>query len=150
MSNFRLRRSIGNHPSQVTSGRRMFVEQLGDGRSAWARRWSDLTLAHASDLGGLDMLSEAQISICRRAAVLECELESAEGRLSAGLPVDIELYGCLSGRLCRMLELIGIRRVTKPADPLSDFAKAFEGHAAAPIDDDDEPNDDEPLAIEEG
>jgi len=127
----------------------MFAD-IGDGRTVWARRWNDLVLMHASDLGGYDMLSEAQLSICRRVSTLECELESMEGRKSAGLPVDIELYGRLSGRLCRMLELIGIRRLTKPLDPLSEFAKAVEGYAPAPVDDDDEPDDDVPAAIEEG
>ena len=147
-SSFRLRRSITNNPSPVTSGKRMFVD-LGDGRSAWARRWNELVLTHASDLGGYDMLSEAQISICKRAATLECELESMEGCKSAGLPVDIEVYGRISGRLCRMLELIGTRRLTRPIDPLSEFAKAVEGYALAPVDD-DEDDEDEPLPIEEG
>ena len=77
---------------------------------------------------------------------MECELEAMEGRMSAGMPVDIELYGRLAGRLCRFLELIGIQRLTKPVDPLNDLAKAFE---AKPIDD-DEPSVDEPLPIEEG
>jgi len=39
------------------------------------------------------------------------------------------------------------KRLTKPIDPMSDLAKALEG-AAKSID--DEPNDDEPLLIEEG
>jgi hypothetical protein len=134
----------------VTKGTRMFVDPLADGRSAWARRWNDLVLMHASDLGGYETLSEAQISICKRVATLECELESMEGRKSAGMPVDIEVYGRISGRLCRLLELIGIRRLTKPLDPLSEFAKAVEGYAAAPIDDDSDGSDDEPLPIEKG
>jgi hypothetical protein len=48
----------GGHlrPSKVTSGRRLFV--IGDGRSAWTRRWNDLILAHVSDLGGPETLSE--------------------------------------------------------------------------------------------
>jgi hypothetical protein len=51
--------------SKVTTGRRAFVE-IGDGRSPWARRWSDRILAHANDLGGPELLSEAQIplSLC--------------------------------------------------------------------------------------
>jgi hypothetical protein len=61
----------------------MFVA-LGDGRTAWAKRWNDLVLTHANDLGGFDMLSEAQLSICRRAAAIECELESMEGKMSTG------------------------------------------------------------------
>jgi hypothetical protein len=44
----------------------------GDGRSAWGRRWRDLILSHANDLGGIELLSEAQISICRRVSAMEC------------------------------------------------------------------------------
>ena len=65
------------------------------------------------------------------------------------MPVDSDQYGRLASRLCRLFELIGIRRLTKPLDPLSEFAEAFAGQAAVPIDD-DEPNDDEALPIEEG
>jgi hypothetical protein len=125
----------------------MFAD-IGDGRTVWARRWNDLVLMYASDLGGYEMISEAQISICKRVATLECELESMEGRKSAGMPVDIEVYGRISGRLCRLLELIGVRRLSKPLDPLSELAKAVEGYAVAPVDDDDDGDDNEPLAIE--
>ena len=76
MSEFRSRIRIvhnsGRNPSresQVTTGKRCFVD-IGDGRSAWAKRWGDLILAHANDLGGLEMLSEAQISLCRRASAI--------------------------------------------------------------------------------
>src|SRR5262245_14893200 len=96
-----LQRQIGHNSSQVTKGKRMFVE-LGDPRSAWARRWNDLVLTHANDLGGYETLSEAQISICRRAATIECQLESCEGHMSAGQPIEIELYGRLTARLCRL------------------------------------------------
>jgi hypothetical protein len=40
-------KSIGRR-SKVTTGRKAFVE-IRDGRSPWARRWSDLIFAHASD-----------------------------------------------------------------------------------------------------
>src|SRR5215469_4510814 len=118
MPTYPLRRTISRKPSKVTSGKRMFIDPLADGRTAWAKRWNDLVLTHASDLGGYDMLSEAQISICRRAAALECELEAMEGRMSAGIPIEIEVYGRLTGRLCRLFEIIGVRRLTKPIDPL--------------------------------
>ncbi len=138
VTSYQLQRRIGHNSSRVTKGKQMFVE-LGDTRSAWARRWNDLVLRHASDLGGYDMLSEAQISICRRAATLECELESMEGRKSAGMPIEIEVYGRLAGRLRRMLELIG----TKPPDALTELAKAFEGYPPTPPPNDDEDEEDE-------
>jgi hypothetical protein len=124
----------------------MFVD-LGDARTSWAKRWADLILAHANDLGGLDLLSEAQISICRRAAAIECELESMEGRMSASQPIDIAVYARLTGVLCRLLELVGIRRLTKPLDPTGALAKALEAYPATAIDEDDE---DAPMPIELG
>src|SRR5262245_25079912 len=93
-------------------------------------------------------ISEAQLSICRRAAALECELEATEARLSEGQQVDLDQYARLTSRLCRLFELIGTRRLTRPVDPLSELAKAVEGYAAAPIDDDDG-DENEPLSIEE-
>jgi hypothetical protein len=119
----------GRRASKVTTGRNLFVEG-GDGRSAWARRWNDLIFAHVADLGGPELLSEAQISIIRRASAMECELEAMEGRMSAGEPIDTDVYGRLAGRLCRLFELIGIRRLARPIDPYHDLAKALEAYPA--------------------
>jgi hypothetical protein len=123
--------------SKVTTGRRVFVES-GDGRSAWARRWKDLTIAHVNDLGAPDDLSEAQISICRRAATMEIKLEALEARMSEGQHVDIDQYSRLTGRLCQLFDLIGTKRSTKPVDPQSELVKAMQAYAGEPIDDDDE------------
>ena len=45
--------------SAVTSGRQLFID--GDPNSAWARRFHDSLIGHVNDLGGADMLSDAQI-----------------------------------------------------------------------------------------
>src|SRR5262249_41081128 len=66
------------------------------------QRWRDLILAHASDLGGPEVLSEAQISICRRSAAIEVALEQIEARMSEGQQIDLDQYGRLTGRLCRI------------------------------------------------
>jgi hypothetical protein len=68
--------------SAVTSGRKLFVD--GDPNSAWSRRYHDLVGGHVSDLGGKDRLSEAQLSLIRRASAIELELEQMEGQLSMG------------------------------------------------------------------
>src|SRR5262249_7123661 len=60
--------------SAVTSGRKLFVE--GDPNSAWSRRYRDLVSHHVADAGGRDMISEAQLSLIRRASALELELEA--------------------------------------------------------------------------
>jgi hypothetical protein len=141
-----LQRRVNHNSSQVTKGRRMFVDPLADGRSAWARRWNDLVLMHASDLGGFDMLSEAQRSICKRASAIECELEAMEGRMATSQPIEIAVYARLTGVLARLLELVGIRRLTKPLDPTSELARALKALPATAIDDDE----DELLPIEAG
>src|SRR5262249_4306002 len=71
--------------SAVTSGRRLFVE--GDSGSAWGRRFHDLVAGHVADLGGRDLLSEAQVSLIRRASSIECELERLDAALSRGEPI---------------------------------------------------------------
>jgi hypothetical protein len=94
--------------SRVTTGRAVFVE--GDGNSRWARRYRDLIAAHCQDLGGVDMLSQAQVSLVRRASAIELELEQAEGRLSMGEPVDLDSFGRAASHLRRLFEVLGIGR----------------------------------------
>jgi hypothetical protein len=147
MTIHRLQRRIGHNSSQVTKNLRMFVDPHADGRSMWARRWNDLVLMHANDLGGFDMLSEAQLSICKRAAALECQLESLEGKMSTGEAIDVDQYARLARTLARLFELIGIKRLARPIAPEDELARALNGYAGGPVDDDES---DEPAPIEEG
>jgi hypothetical protein len=113
--------------SAVTSGRQLFIE--GNPHSAWSRRFHDLVLGHVGDLGGADLLSEAQFSLIRRAAAIECELERLDARLSAGEPVDLDSYGRCAGHLRRLFETIGVERRSRDVTPsLADIAAEI--HAA--------------------
>jgi len=105
--------------SATTNGNRAFALG-GDGRGAWVRRWKDLTELHVGDLGGPDTLSEAQLSLCRRAATLEVQLEQLEATMSEGkdTPRQLDLYNRLSGNLRRILETIGLYRVARPIDAI--------------------------------
>jgi hypothetical protein len=94
--------------SAVTNGRRLFVE--GDGNSAWSRRYRDLIAGHVSDLGGDATLSEAQLSLIKRASAIECELEQLEGRLSMGEQVDLDCFTRAASHLRRILETLGLER----------------------------------------
>jgi hypothetical protein len=94
--------------SAVTNGKRAFVD--GNGNAAWTRRWRDLVLAHEQDLGGADVLSEAQSSLVRRVSTIEIELEQREGMLSKGEPVDLDSYTRAASHLRRILETLGIER----------------------------------------
>jgi hypothetical protein len=101
--------------SAVTSGRQLFID--GNPHSAWSRRFHDLVLGHVSDLGGADLLSEAQFSLIRRAAAIECELERLDARLSIGEPVDLDSYGRCAGHLRRLFETIGVERRARDVTP---------------------------------
>jgi hypothetical protein len=94
----------------VTSGWKLFVD--GDPNSAWSRRYHDLAVRHTINLGGKDLLSEAQMSRVRRAAALGCELEQMEGRMSLGEQVDI------ASRWARYASLSCLANENAPFSPL--------------------------------
>jgi hypothetical protein len=103
--------------SAVTNGRRLFVE--GHGNSAWSRRYRDLIAGHVSDMGGRGQLSEAQISLIKRASAIELELEQSEGKLSMGQEIDLDQYTRAAGHLRRILETLGVERRAKDVTPNS-------------------------------
>jgi hypothetical protein len=101
--------------SAVTSGRKLFVE--GDPNSAWSRRYSDLVNHHVQDIScglGRNVLSEAQLSLIRRASAIECELERLDALLSVGEEINLDEYGRATSHLRRLFEVLGVER--KPRD----------------------------------
>jgi hypothetical protein len=102
--------------SRATNGRRVFA-QGGDGRSPWVRRWRDLIEIHCNDCGGLGAMSEACLSLIRRANTLEIQLEQLEAKMSEGTEVDIESYSRVAGHLRRILESLGLDRKQRDATP---------------------------------
>ena len=101
--------------SAVTSGRKLLIG--GDPNSAWSRRYRDLVVRHISDLGGRTELSEAQLSLVRRAAALACELESMEARMSQGEGINLDSFGRAASHLCRIYEAIGLKREPRDVTP---------------------------------
>ena len=105
-----------------------------DGRSTWARRFRDLIQAHLNDLGGDDVVSEAQRSIVRRAATLTTELERLEQRFAlAGeaLPAELGLYQTTANSLRRLLESLGIKRAS-PRDITPSLGEYLENRETLP------------------
>ena len=93
--------------SAVTSGRKLFVE--GDSNSAWSRRYYDLCSHHINDISrglGRNVLSEAQLSLIRRAAAIECEIERLDALLSLGEAVNLNEYGRATSHLRRLFEVL--------------------------------------------
>ncbi len=81
--------------SRVTNGSALLPNI--DGRSSWARRCRDVLALHVSDLGGDEAVSEAERSICRRAAVLTTELELLEARFAqSGEVLARRTWTCIS------------------------------------------------------
>jgi hypothetical protein len=101
--------------SKVTNGRSPFVE--ADGRGPWARRWRDVLSQIISDLGGPDLLSEAQRQLARRAATISIMCERLEGEAAQGVEIDLIVYGMLTDRLGRVTGRLGIKRVARPITP---------------------------------
>ena len=110
--------------SSVTNGKRLFVEHRGD--TAWARRFRDVLVEIISDLGGLDVLSEGQKQLARRAATLCITCERMEGKAAAGEEIDLTAYGMLTDRLGRTFARLGLKR--RPRDVTPDplvFARTY-------------------------
>jgi len=103
--------------SAITSGRQLFVG--GNPNSAWSRRYFDLCSHHIQDISrglGKNVLSEAQISLIKRASSIECELERLDALLSLGEAVNLNEYGRATSHLRRLFEVLGVER--KPRDLL--------------------------------
>ena len=57
------------------------------------------------------MLSEAQLSLIRRASAIECELERLDAALSLGEAVDLDSYGRATSHLRRLFVTLGLGRI---------------------------------------
>jgi hypothetical protein len=90
-----------------------------DGRGAYARRLRDVFRAHVSDLGGDDIISEAERSICRRVATLTCELEHLEYRFATeeSDPFLLDAYQRGANTLRRLLQAVGLQRRARELVP---------------------------------
>jgi hypothetical protein len=107
--------------SAVTNGR-LFAAAIRDGRSGWSRRVNDLIALYVADLGGEDVVTEAERSIIRRIACGTAELEWIEQKFAlspTGPGADaLDLYFRGANSLRRQLEAIGLKRVAKDITPL--------------------------------
>jgi hypothetical protein len=76
-----------------------------------------LIVGHISDYGGSDLLSEAQLSLIRRAAAIEAELERLDAMLSRNEHVDLGQYGRAASHLRRLFETLGLERKARDVTP---------------------------------
>jgi len=97
--------------SAVTNGSELLPGL--DGRSLWARRFRDLIAQHTADLGGEANVSQAQLSLIRRAAALTVELERWETRFAdddGAKAQALDQYQRCLNSLRRVLETLGLDR----------------------------------------
>ena len=84
-----------------------------DRRSREGRRFRDLQIAYADDLGGPDGLSEVERTLIRQAATLQIQAERVQAAVLRGEAVGEEQLTRLSNALARVLAALKTR--TKPA-----------------------------------
>lgn len=87
-----------------------------DGRSVVARRYRDIAIALADDLGGQDKLSEPTKILVRQTAAIAVQVEALQSKIVAGEDVNLEQLTRLSNVLGRTLQRLGMKRpAPKPA-----------------------------------
>lgn len=99
------------HKSKAGNGKLL---PLSDGRSATARRFNDLVLDIAADLGGIEHLSTAEMQLIRRASMLSAECERQEAlAVREDMTFDADSYVVKTNALKRVLEVLGLKRVPR-------------------------------------
>jgi hypothetical protein len=106
----RNRRGHGNpraQQSRMSNGSKL-VNGV-DGRSAWVRRAKEQIIAHCQWRGGEANCSSAELSLIRRAACLEVELERMEQDFATtgeAIPEAVDCYARIVGNLRRTFETL--------------------------------------------
>lgn len=123
------RLSSGSDSEASTSIRLRTLDDI-DGRTRAARIAKELVVALESDLGG--DLTAAQRELVKRAALLGAIVGDAEAAWLERRPTDLNLYGTLADRQRRILEALGLRRVSRDVTPSVDeyLRKKREAEAA--------------------
>jgi hypothetical protein len=94
-----------------------------DGRSVVARRYRDVAIALADDLGGQDKLDEASKVLVRQAAALTVQTETLHSKIVAGEVVDDEQPTRLANALGRTLQRLGLRKRAPKPPTLADVLR---------------------------
>jgi hypothetical protein len=102
-----------------------------DGRSVVARRYRDVAIALADDLGGQDKLSEPTKILVRQAAALTVQVEVLQGKIVAGDDVNLEQLTRLSNVLGRTLQRLGLKKPAPKRGPtLAEYLAAKRNEAS--------------------
>jgi hypothetical protein len=109
--------------SRITNGSKMVANV--DGRSAEARRYKDLTMSLADDLGGASALTEAQRALVRQAAAMIVQSEKLQGAVLRGEIVDYEQLTRLANAATRILTRLGLKKPSPPQSVHDNIRRVF-------------------------
>ena len=113
--------------SRVTNGSQLLANV--DGRTADARRYGDLAVSLADDLGGAASLTEAQRALVRQGAAMIVQSEKLQGAVLRGELVDVEQLTRLANAATRILTRLGIKRAARVVQPPSRLDAMLNGAA---------------------
>jgi hypothetical protein len=105
--------------SRVTNGKALHVVSPGD--TKYSRRFRDILAQITSDLGGGEILSEAQRQLARRAATISLSCEQLEFKAVSGEAIDLDVYGQLTDRLGRVFGRLGLKRIARDVQSLDGY-----------------------------
>jgi len=88
-----------------------------NGNSLLARRYREVAVAIADDLGGPDKLSEPTKILIRQTTTLTLQVEALQSKIVAGEDIDLEQLTRLSNVLGRTLQRLGLKRPSEAKAP---------------------------------
>lgn len=116
--------------SRVTNGRKL-VAGL-DGRSAEARRYKDLCLSLAGDLGGTSVMGAGQTALVRQAAAMIVQSEKLHGAVLRGEVIDTEQLTRLANAATRIIGALKRGRPT-PRSETPSLSAYMASRPASPL-----------------
>jgi hypothetical protein len=82
-----------------------------------AAQFRVLATRMAADLGGVQNLSQGELQLIRRAAMISVQCQLMEQAALAGATLDATVYGHLTGHLTRALRTLGLKRLPREEVP---------------------------------
>jgi hypothetical protein len=115
----RLRPVVVSKKNRSASTNGLVVLEGVDGRSPEGRRFRDLVVAYAEELGGVEALSQQDAAIVRHAAAVTMQSEQLQAAVVRGEKIDEEQFVRLGNGLVRALNALKARRKPKAKGALN-------------------------------
>ncbi len=131
-------KKAGSDEGRSSASVHAFSSRVGSGRSLWfdsgstdhrtqsARRFREIAFAVASDLGGIDNLSEIQRQLVRRLASLSLQAEELEAALVRDEDIDVSKFNSLTNTLQRVSAALGLARQVLDITPEAELKALLE------------------------